>query len=285
MKKRIAKRILAGLMSAMLLVPYASNIAPTVQVQAEERENIALNKPTMATAGNSSRAVDGDITNYWDGGVAPSQLIVDLEGYYALDEIVVVPYYAGGRYYHYEVYASVDGINYDLVGEKTDNEKETSSGRSFEQDGTVYRYVKVNMTYNSANPSVHINELMVYGTEQEDFEVPDTPSVDKNDPDNIAYGKPTRSNTNSQWAMLAVDGDPDTTWAGEDYPKYVDVDLMANYDIDEIKVYMPVLVDGKNNPVTFTYTVFGSLDGANFTKIAECEKKAADEDGDTYTFI
>ena len=267
-----------------MLAPYAANLTPPVQVQAAESENIALNKPTMATAGNSSRAVDGDISSYWDGGVAPSQLIVDLEGYYSLDKIVVVPYYAGSRYYHYEVYASVDGISYDLVGEKTDNEKETSAGRTFEQDGSVYRYVKVNMTYNSSNPSVHINELQVYGTEQEDYEVSGTPSVDVNDPDNVAFAKPTRSNTNSRWSMLAVDGNPDSTWAGEDYPKYVDVDLMANYDIDSIKVYLPEMTDGKSNPVEFSYTVYGSLDGANFTEIARCEPKAPTADGDTFEF-
>lgn len=282
--KNMHKRITAFCLSFMMVLSCIAGFAPATEAKAEERENIALNKPTLAQAGNPGRAVDGDVTTYWDGGIAPSELTVDLEKYYALDEIVVIPYYGGTRYYHYEVYASADGISYDKVGEKTDNTAETSAGKSFSIDGTVYRYVKVRLTYNSANPSVHINELRVYGTEAADYEVPDVPKKDESDPDNIAFAKPTRSTTNSRWSMLAVDGNTESVWAGEDYPKYIDVDLMDNYDISGVKVFMPVMTDGKENPVTFSFTVYGSLDGVNFTEIAKSGVKAPSAEGDLYTF-
>lgn len=278
------RRWIAFCLSFTMILSCIVGFIPAKEVKAAERENIALHKPTMALAGNSAKAVDGDITSYWDGGIAPSELIVDLEKYYSLDEIVVIPYYGGTRYYHYEVFASADGYVYDKIGEKTDNTPETSAGKSFAVDGTVYRYVKVRLTFNSSNPSVHINELLVYGTEDPDYEAPKEPSVDEQDPDNIAFAKPTRSTTNSEWSMLAVDGNTETVWSGQDYPKYVDVDLMNNYDISGVKVFMPQQTDAKGNPVTFSYTVYGSLDGVNFTEIAEREVKAPSEEGDLHTF-
>lgn len=285
-KSNLMKRFLAFALSSVMALSAFAAAGPVIEARAEETSaNLALNKPVVASGGNPTRAVDGNTTNYWDGGVAPSWLIVDLEGYYTLDEINVITYYGGSRYYHYDVYASADGVTYDVVGEKHDDSQSVAAGNTFTLDGeTVYRYVKVNMTYNSANPSVHINELSVYGTEVADYEAPERPDHDVNDPDNIAYGKPTRSTTNSAWTMLAVDGDIESSWAGEDYPKYVDVDLLANYDISEIEVYMPVKVDSKSNPVTFSYEVYGSLDGVNFTTIAESPIKAPTAEGDTYTF-
>lgn len=199
--------------------------------------NVALNKLTIASNGNSSRAVDGDKTTYWDGGLYPSELLVDLDGYFDVSKITVVPYYNGSRYYHYEVYTSVDGFNYEKVGEKTDNTLQTVNGETYLFETKVAKYVKVKMTYNSANTSVHINELEVYGVENPDYEVPDIPDIDPNDPDNIAYGKPTRSTTNSNFSSLVVDGQRSTSWIGEDYPKYVDVDLLENYVYQKLKFY------------------------------------------------
>ena len=63
---------------------------------------------------------------------------------------------------------------------------------------------------------------------------------------------------------------------GEDYPKYVDVDLLENYDISKIKVYMP-----KGN-IKFAYSLYGSLDGVHFERIAETKLKESSEDGDEF---
>lgn len=238
--------------------------------------NVALNKPVLAAAGNGARAVDGDITTYWDGGPAPSELFVDLENFYDVSSINVVPYYGGSRAYHYEVYVSSDGSLYKKVGEKTDDNKQTSAGETYEMDEVGVRYVRVRMTYNSANPSVHINELRVMGVLNENFEPPISGETDPEDPDNLAYGKPTRTTTNASFAGLVNDGDRNTSWSGEDYPKYVDVDLMDNYDLSAVKVYMP-------EDAQYAYTVYTSTDGVHFDRLHESPKKESEPDGDLIT--
>ena len=64
--------------------------------------------------------------------VYPGELLVDLEGYYDVSRITVIPYYGGSRYYHYEVYVSDDGFTYDLVGRKDSDEPQTSEGETYE---------------------------------------------------------------------------------------------------------------------------------------------------------
>ena len=273
--KKILKNIVKSLVVVAMIISYVSINVRAIETN-DDIPNVALNKLTIASNGNSSRAVDGNKTSYWDGGLYPSELLVDLDGFYDVSKIVVIPYYNGSRYYNYEVYTSVDGFNYEKVGEKTDKTLQTVNGETYTFETKVTRYVKVKMTYNSANTSVHINELEVYGVENLDYELPETPNVDPNDPDNIAYGKPTRSTTNSNFSSLVVDGQDSTSWIGEDYPKYVDVDLLENYDISKIKVYMP-----KGN-IKFAYSLYGSLDGVHFERIAETKLKESSEDGDEF---
>ncbi len=278
MKQNIQKALHALLALMLILTSVSIPVQANEDPAAAAEQNIALNKPTNTSGGQGERAVDGDLSTYWDGGVYPGELLVDLEGYYDVSRITVIPYYGGSRYYHYEVYVSDDGFTYDLVGRKDSDEPQTSEGETYEFASRTVKYVKVVMTYNSANPSIHINELQVFGTENTDYEPPETPAEDPNDPLNIAYGKPTRSTANSGFAQLAVDGQNSTAWSGEDYPKYVDVDLMRNYDITSINVCMPQ--DGTQ----YAYTLYGSVDGVHFTRIAETKMNAPQENGDTYTF-
>ena len=108
---KMLRKIIKCLVTLAMIIGYVS-----IDVRAIENndlQNVALNKTTLASNGNSSRAVDGDKSTYWDGGLYPSELFVDLGGYYDISKIIVIPYYAGSRYYHYEVYISVDGVNYE----------------------------------------------------------------------------------------------------------------------------------------------------------------------------
>ncbi len=95
---------------------------------------------------------------------------------------------------------------------------------------------------------------------------------DPQDPDNLAYAKPVRSNLSKDKACLVNDGDVSTAWSGQFYPSYVDIDLMEAYDLSDVQISLPA---GK----IVRYTLYGSLDGENYTRIAE---KADDEKaGDT----
>ena len=98
--------------------------------------------------------------------------------------------------------------------------------------------------------------------------------TDPGDPDNLAYKKPTRSNSTTGSPENVVDGKDNTTWTGQDFPKYVDVDLMANYDISKIKVVMPL---GK-----WAYKIYGSLDGISFDEIASFDYDNATKGGNVH---
>lgn len=110
-------------------------------------------------------AVDGkadNVESHWDGGPAPQWLRVDLEKIYPIDNINVITYYDGGRYYQLTAEVSVDGNEWKTVLDfSKDTAPATSAGYSGSFPKTNARYVRINMLKNSANPSVHIVELIV----------------------------------------------------------------------------------------------------------------------------
>ena len=133
-------------------------------------------------------------------------------------------------------------------------------------DPVAARFVKVVMTHNTANPSVHIAELEVYGEKLKDAAEEEQVVIhaDKND---LAFGKKTRANANDAFSFLVTDGDPDSCWLGELYPRFVEVDLEKNYFLDSVTVVAPDFAD-------FTYNIYTSLDGVNYRRggVAVCKK-------------
>lgn len=56
--------------------------------------------------------------------------------------------------------------------------------------------------------------------------------------------------------------------------RYVDIDLEKNYNLDEVKVYLPTTGYSQ-------YDIYTSMDGENFTKIySKTDKNATPVDGD-----
>lgn len=255
-----------------------------------EKTNVALNKPIEVSAGGSGSVInDGNKGNYWDGGVAPAEFEIDLGTGHFISEFVATTYYGDGRYYHYEIWTSLDGRNYTKSAEKSDNTPATASGTAFTFDTPLnIRYIRVVMTLNSANPSVHMREFEAYGVPDPDYTEPEIPDYDTRDPDNIAFGKPARSNLNSEKVANVTDGMDITYWTGEFYPSYVDVDLMEEYDLSEIILNFPVR-EGRY----YYYTVYGSNDCSSYDRLYQKRTKAeaADEgdlinaEGRTYRFI
>lgn len=262
----------------MALGTVSTNLAarmpePLVQTATESQENIALGKPAFAAVGNASAAVDGNISSYWDGGVSPADFIVDLEGYYDLTSINLVPYYGGSRSYLYEISVSSNGYVYQKAAEKTEHKTQTSAGDTYPVSLEGVRYVKVRMIENTANPSVHINELRVFDTLNPDSVPDEKPAEDPQDPGNIAFGKPVRSSVNNSFASMIVDGDRNSAWSGRNVTRFADVDLMDNYDISRIKVYMP-------QNAQYGYNVYGSIDGVHFESIARQSLNDSPDEGD-----
>ncbi len=135
-------------------------------------DNIALNKPATAqsyysSAVIASRGNDSDGTNnsHWGGTPYPQWWKVDLGDLYDITRVVLRNYYDGVRYYHYVIESSLDDRVYTSIAVKDNTNRATDSGDSYDVSTTA-RYLRVTMTYNSANTGVHISDFRVYGSLQ-----------------------------------------------------------------------------------------------------------------------
>lgn len=113
-------------------------------------------------------AVDGNIkdregSSWWAAPPLPKWLEVDLEKVYSIGAIQVFPYWDGSRYYQYTVEASTDGKEWAQVVDMSANKKPAGAKGDYHKiEPRQARYVRVNMLYNSANPSVHLVEVRVF---------------------------------------------------------------------------------------------------------------------------
>ncbi len=224
--------------------------------------NVARNKKVNALGSNTAAITDGitDAGVHWDGGPAPAQALIDLGGLYEISSAVLTTYYGDDRCYRFELYAGKKTGHMTLIGGQYEDVVATEEGYKIEFKPIVARYVKVVMTHNTANQSVHISDLAVYGVESsEETEEGTSEYADKED---IAYGKPTRANTNSEFSSLVTDGDEESCWIGELYPRFVDVDLTENYFLDKVVLTAPEFAG-------FDYSVYTSLDGVNFERAGD----------------
>ena len=99
---KTSKRLLSMLLCLCMLIPMATAWVTAEESQPKASENVALGKPVEATSGRDFIAVtDGNLSTYWDstGGHeanTPSDVVVDLQGWYDLDKVNVITYYGDG---------------------------------------------------------------------------------------------------------------------------------------------------------------------------------------------
>lgn len=136
--------------------------------------SLATGKPVACSGGTQypnrpENAVDADISNAsgWHSGSSPEWLQVDLQEIYLIDRIRLHTYYDNHRIYTYVIEVSTDGQNFSHIVDQRLN-KMPSTARGFEHvfEPVDARYVRVRMLSNSANPGVHINELLVFGNRE-----------------------------------------------------------------------------------------------------------------------
>lgn len=137
--------------------------------------NLATDKPVKATSWQANwvpaNAVDGipDNTSGWHADPYPQWLQVDLQKEYSVNRMKLYTYYDGHRSYQYTIEVSQDGKKWEQVVDMTKNVRRSRpEGDEHNFDPVQARYVKVNMTNNTVNPGVHINELMVFEKPSED---------------------------------------------------------------------------------------------------------------------
>lgn len=130
---------------------------------------IAVGKTVTSDGGTEGSAVPGIITDgrasgrYWAAGPGPHWVQIDLGKSESISQIQVFPYVDGTRYYQYTVSVSADGQTWQTVADMSAN-TEPSPRRGFVHkfQQVSARYVRVHMTYNSANPSMHLYEVRVF---------------------------------------------------------------------------------------------------------------------------
>lgn len=279
--ERRLPRAAAALVVCLLvaLVVAASVLIVTAATPTET--NVALKKNNSAvtvtgtgsTGGNYplSALNDGNKGNYWDGGPAPGYFLMDLGHGYVTSKIVTYPLRLGDdRGYHYEVYVGLYENNYDLVFSKTNDDPSDSDGDTitFDTPRTI-RYIYVKMTGNTlnkpTNTSVHMSEIEVWGYKDESYKEPEQTNTDMKDPNNIAYGKPTRADSSNDSAASVTDGASFTTWISTYYPSFVEVDLGENYTLDDAVIYFPT--QSASTPRYYYYTLYGSKDGNTYDRL------------------
>jgi hypothetical protein len=132
--------------------------------------SLATGKPIESSAGHQgpnipANAVDGKLGNEsgWHCGESPASLTIDLEAEHPINRVQLFPYHDGGRSYQYRIEASLDGQVWTTVADGAQNTTRASAeGHEHRFAVTPARYVRVVMLKNSANPGVHVNEVLVF---------------------------------------------------------------------------------------------------------------------------
>lgn len=138
------------------------------------QKNNATGKPVSTGPGPQRRgdygpeiAVDGradDVGRHWAAEQpGPEWLRIDLEQVVPVDFVNVITYHDGSRYYQLDVELSIDGEQWAKVAEFNDTIPATAAGYAKKFRATDARYVRINMTKNSANAYMHVVEVIVNG--------------------------------------------------------------------------------------------------------------------------
>lgn len=132
--------------------------------------NIALNRPVSASrnqeADHAPRLMtDGDTSNnsgFWSSG-SPVEITVDLESTRRVAAAHLFFYAGDGRYYQYRIDTSLDSEKWQpAIDRSADTSPSTPEGFRLSFEPRDARYVKLTVTKNSNNPSIHVNELMLF---------------------------------------------------------------------------------------------------------------------------
>ena len=140
-----------------------------------ERDAVSLTTDKPATCSHALApfpahlANDGwsrDTNSYWatDVNVSPEAWWqVDLEKPTTVGRVVVVLFHGDSRYYGFTVETSLDGKAWEMAADRRDNkELSTARGITCRFAPRLVRFLRVNVTHNSANSGRHLVEVMAY---------------------------------------------------------------------------------------------------------------------------
>ena len=178
--------------------------------------NMALNCAVTATRPQEggrapAEMVDGNTANgngYWSAG-SPVEITVDLGSVRTVGAAHVFFYAGDGRYYQYRIDTSLDNKEWKPAVDKTaDTTASKPEGFLLAFEPREAQYVKLTVTKNSANPSTHVNELMLFSSAD----------VSMIDPDNILPPLPA---PDAEGFYTLFDGTDLDQWAGNKTAYYI----------------------------------------------------------------
>ncbi len=223
-------------------------------------------------------AIDGNKTTYWSGGAYPRWWQIDLGENYNIERIIIRNFVDGTRHYKYNIQTSINGTTWTTVATKTNTNPATDNGDTYEIS-SLGRYVRVNVTFNSANTGSHISEFMVYGFKEfEPFLVTKGKTAEIEAEYFYSYEPIVRYEAVGHEAKYAID-DSNTTYATiTPYQHFWEVDLEDNYDIKQVNIRNYVSGDRY-----YQYVIYISRDKFNWTQVAaKNNTNPATDAGDTY---
>ncbi|ANE45620.1 glycosyl hydrolase [Paenibacillus swuensis] len=269
----ILSLVLVVLLSQFTLYPSTSSAAGG--------PNLTLGK-TITASGQAdvytpNNVKDGNPTTYWEStnNAFPQWIQVDLGANTSFDQIVLkLPAGWETRTQTLSVQGSTNGSTFtNIVGSAGYVFNPAIAGNSVTINfaSTNTRYVRLNLTGNTAWPAAQLSEFEIYGAATEP--PPTTPPPTGN---NIAPSKPITASsvTQSFVASNANDNNTSTYWEGGSNPSQLTLDLLANQNVTSIVLKLNPASDWATR--TQTIQVLGhNQDTTTFSNLVAAQ---------TYTF-
>ncbi|MBS6701530.1 MAG: alpha-N-acetylglucosaminidase C-terminal domain-containing protein [Clostridiales bacterium] len=124
--------------------------------------DLALHRPvhTNENRDTASHITDGDPATRWCSVLYPAYAQIDLEGCFHLTKVVVHTPAQGASLF--DVYASLDGVDFTRIAQKMEELPCPPEGEAFEVDCEA-RFLRVRVTYNSASDGAILCGIEAYG--------------------------------------------------------------------------------------------------------------------------
>ncbi|MBE7123485.1 M60 family metallopeptidase [Bacillus cereus] len=233
----------------------------------------ALSKKTMKASANSeesrdpaSNAIDGNPNTIWHSqwnvqNQYPYNLTLELDKNQTISQIDYLPRQDGnqnGRILNYNIYTSVDGVNYEKVSSGT--WENNSDKKTAKFDPVTAKYIKVEVT----------NGNIGYASAAEVDVLTDSTSVKPYLLPKSTMKASANSEESTGSASKAIDGKTDTiwhsSWTANQYPYNLTLKLDKNQTISKVD-YLP-RQDGSENGRILNYNIYTSVDGVKYDKVS-----------------
>lgn len=209
---------------------------------------------------NAAQTQEQSITLAYDEARTMDAVAISFENVGTTDTI--------GFSFEYSIVARNGEGEYTTIVDHATANRTDNSSQNYKFNAALYDEVKIIMhscKTASGNGWPAVAEFEIYGSE-----------ILNEDENSIAYKKPVHTSSNANTASNINDGSTTTSWSGIYYPSYVDIDLEENYYLDEVQIFTPE--SGYSQ-----YSIYTSMDGRDFTKLAEkTSKDACGAEGEIY---